>query len=110
MRRLCMKAGCPDPVAYRGYCTAHAGDRKRESRRAGVAIYNTKRWRILRRRVLFEQPLCSCGEIATDVDHVEPLADGGAAWERANLQGLCASCHSQKTRREQLGRVGEGRE
>lgn len=106
MRRLCNTPGCAGAVTYRGYCAAHAADKERGTRRKGRAIYATKRWRILRRRVLFEQPLCPCGEIATEVDHIVAIAVGGAPYERANCQGLCAACHGRKTKVEQTSGVG----
>lgn len=63
-------------------------------------MYGTKRWRMLSRRVLNEQPWCvlECGRLATEVDHILPVEDGGQAWDRANLQPLCHECHSRKTR------------
>ena len=33
-----------------------------------------------------------------DVDHIVEIARGGAALEYSNLQTICRSCHSQKTR------------
>lgn len=100
--RICLRPGCAGVVTYRGYCQAHARDKERRTRRKGLHVYNTKRWKVLARRVLFEQPLCPCGEIATDVDHIKPLAKGGAPYDRANLQGLCKACHGRKTKREQM--------
>lgn len=51
--------------------------------------------------ILAKEPICrSCRtRFATQVDHVLPLSMGGDDSE-GNLQGLCASCHSKKTRRE----------
>lgn len=105
-RRLCTWPGCPDPVKYRGYCQRHARAKERGTNRAGRAIYATKRWKLLRRRKLFETPLCEaegCGEIATDVHHRTDLADGGDPWKLANLQSLCHSHHSRETRAAQTG-------
>lgn len=103
----CRWPGCAELVA-RGYCGEHqqkvdAGYRKKGKR----AAYRTRRWRALRRRVLAEQPLCAdgCGQLAVEVDHVKPVEDGGAMWERANLQGLAHACHSRKTR-EDVARRG----
>ena len=65
--------------------------------------YSTSRWRRLRLQLLRAEPLCrSCrraGKIvaATDVDHIQPVADGGMPWDCNNLQPLCHSCHSKKT-------------
>jgi len=98
--RLCLTQQCASPAVYRGRCQRHAKQRERQTHR-NKKIYNTKRWQVLRRSVLFNHPLCECGEIATDVDHVVPMHQGGDPWSRANLQTLCAHCHGQKTSQEQ---------
>ena len=41
---------------------------------------------------------------ATDVDHIVPIADGGAPLDQANLQSLCHECHSRKTIAENGGK------
>lgn len=75
-----------------------------------VGFYQSKDWRVLRAAVLRESPLClACkahGRLvaAGVVDHVVPLKDGGARFDRANLQPLCVSCHNRKTARETAGR------
>jgi 5-methylcytosine-specific restriction protein A len=97
--RLCRAAKCANPATYRGRCASHAKERNRQTH-PGKALYNTKRWKVLRRRVLFEQPLCECGQVATDVDHRLAIDDGGDPWARANVQGMCHQCHSIKTARE----------
>ena len=100
--RLCLTPRCPDPAAYRGRCQRHAKQREHQTHNTkGKKIYNSKRWQVLRRSVLFNHPLCiECGEIATDVDHITPIEQGGDPWSRANLQTLCHRCHSMKTRTE----------
>jgi 5-methylcytosine-specific restriction protein A len=101
--RLCLNAGCPNPATYRGRCPTHARHVNRATHR-NRTIYSSKRWEMLRRRVLFEQPICAiCDDaLAIDADHIRPIESGGAPYERANCQGLCKSCHSAKTRREQV--------
>lgn len=94
----------------RGRCRDHARERDTDlhsapRRRSPAArkVYASKRWRILRRRVLTEQPICStegCDRLATEVDHVDPIEEGGKPFARANLQGLCSPCHGRKTRQE----------
>lgn len=37
-----------------------------------------------------------------EVDHVQSLKRGGAAWDFSNLQVLCRLCHLQKTRHENV--------
>jgi len=99
--RLCLTPRCPDPAIYRGRCTRHARQREHQTHNTrGKKIYNTKRWQVLRRSVLFNHPLCECGAIATDVDHINPIEHGGDPWARSNLQSLCHRCHSMKTRSE----------
>ena len=67
---------------------------------------NSTAWRKLRERVLARDPICQdCykrGHIttATDVDHVSGDPSDNSM---KNLQGLCHSCHSRKTRREMNG-------
>lgn len=98
--KLCLEPRCADPASYRGRCVAHSTARERVTH-PNKALYSSKRWQMTRRRVLFEQPLCPCGAIATDVDHIVAIEDGGDPWARTNLQGLCGPCHSRKTRAEQ---------
>jgi len=62
-------------------------------------------WRRYRRWYLDQHPVCKlCGKGATEVDHIRPLAHGGAKYELDNLQSLCKSCHSRKTSAEKTGR------
>lgn len=64
-------------------------------------------WQRFRLWFLKAHPLCEepgCHEIATEVDHIVPLAQGGAHCSEANSQGLCKAHHTSKTNREN-GRV-----
>lgn len=98
--RLCLEPHCHTPATHRGRCTTHARTNERTTH-PNKHLYNSARWRNTRTRVLFEQPLCECGAIATDVDHITAMDAGGDPWARSNLQALCRSCHSSKTRQEQ---------
>jgi 5-methylcytosine-specific restriction endonuclease McrA len=108
--RLCLEAKCASPATYRGRCPTHNRTNEHNTNRAGTHIYNTKRWHITRRKVLFEQPICPgvydtpCGHIAEHVHHITDIADGGDPWARDNLLGLCAVCHGKVTRYEQATR------
>lgn len=104
MIRSCVEPRCPDPATYRGRCARHSRSRERRINRAGRKVYNTKRWKILRRRKLFLTPLCehpACVDIATDVHHLVAIEAGGEPYSMDNLQALCHSHHSVETRREQ---------
>lgn len=64
------------------------------------------RWLQREREKLFTQaPLCAeCQRhgrvtLATQRDHVVPLAEGGAD-DDGNVQGLCAACHETKRKQE----------
>jgi len=63
-----------------------------------------RRWRKCRRAFLHRNPACSadgCDHPASEVDHITPITEGGSVLDFANLQALCKSCHSKKTRRDQ---------
>lgn len=107
-------------------------NRRRESR----GWYNLKIWRGtydaktgklktpgLRHIQLEKEPLCEeCRKNgwtveAKDVDHIRPFADDRLTepkqrelfLDSANLQSLCTSCHSKKTKREQAMERGQKR-
>ncbi len=112
----CRYPGCAEVVAVPGYCDAHRPlihrdyGRARRGFDAEVGFYQSKDWRVLRAAVLRESPLCVVCKAkerliaAGVVDHVVPLKDGGARFDRDNLQPLCVSCHNRKTARETAGR------
>ena len=95
--RPCTEPRCPQVATQRGRCPDHA---RRDTHR-NRQIYNSKRWRILRRHVLHHNPICQhCDrELATHVDHIRPTEQGGDPWSIANLQALCR-CHGRRTKAE----------
>ena len=112
----CRYPGCAAVLATPGFCPQHQASthhdygRARRGFDAEVGFYQSKDWRVLRAAVLRDGPLCVACQAkgllvaATVVDHVVPLKDGGARFDRANLQPLCVSCHNRKTARETAGR------
>lgn len=58
-------------------------------------------WTATQRRILARDHYrCrSCGQRATEVDHIVPAFEGGDD-EDANLQSMCVRCHRRKTGRE----------
>ena len=72
--------------------------------RHGSAIYRTNQWKAVRllakRRDGFK--CVSCGASGDlEVDHIQPVrTHPELAYELSNLQTLCVSCHSRKTRIE----------
>jgi 5-methylcytosine-specific restriction endonuclease McrA len=101
--KVCLEPACAEPAWYRGRCVKHSQQRERSIDRAGAKVYRSKKWAMTRKRKLFDTPLCErCGEMADTVHHRVDLDDGGAPYSLANLEAVCASCHSKETRARQL--------
>lgn len=65
------------------------------------SVYTTTRWKRLARRVILEEPTCRIrtrcnGDPSTVADHIVEVRDGGAPFDRANLQGACGRCNVSK--------------
>ena len=45
-----------------------------------------------------------------EVDHIKPLADGGALYDLDNLRTLCRDCHIGVTRAANIKRLSPGRQ
>lgn len=69
-------------------------------RKQDQKIYKSARWRRVREIILSENPICGCGKVATVVDHIKPIREGGSVWSGTNLQSMCQSCHNSKTAKE----------
>jgi 5-methylcytosine-specific restriction enzyme A len=77
---------------------------------AAKNILATTRYQRMRKRFLYQHPLCSgpdslCErsgrvEAAVELDHIKRRIDGGLVFGDSNLQGLCKACHLVKTLRE----------
>lgn len=75
------------------------------TQRYADGFYDSKAWRTASKWQRIREPLCrSCGEPATNVDHIIPLAQGGEPFAESNLQSLCTACHADKTRGENRNR------
>ena len=61
----------------------------------------------MRAELFKANPLCAEGErqgrvaLATQRDHIKPLAEGGAD-DSNNVQGLCEPCHDAKSLQERI--------
>ena len=108
-RNVCLGGCAALAVKGRRYCRACAGRvddehdeaRARHDERRGSARdrgYDAA-WDRLSKYVRQQEPVCRrCrNAVATLVDHVVPLRQGGARLDEANLQPLCVSCHAAKT-------------
>lgn len=94
---------------------AYAPERKPFQREVdNSAFYNSWPWRKKRKQHLLKEPLCrmcKSNDIITAanmVDHIVPIAQGGAPLEDSNLQSLCdyrgLSCHEKKSATESRGK------
>jgi len=85
-------------------CTEHA---RQSNRSRHNALYSTRAWQRLRARVLrawrgdrgnwcpgYQRPAHPAADLT--VDHVIPLAAGGAPFDIGNTAVLCRSCNSTK--------------
>jgi len=85
---------CPEPETFKGF------DRTNQS------FYNSSKWRKYSKDIRRRNPLCEhCKEkgltvLATMVDHITPILQGGDKWDRNNLQPLCHKCHSSKSAKD----------
>jgi 5-methylcytosine-specific restriction enzyme A len=109
--RLCLELRCPNPATARGRCDEHRKpierERSRRRREATNGIFKRRKWDLTLRAVLARDPICRVCEnaISTEVDHITPLADGGADYDMQGLQGICTPCHQAKTATENAARA-----
>lgn len=80
------------------------GMRRDEWRRWSRSVLKTRRWQVLRQIVLERdgwQCRCCGSRKRLEVDHVQAVRNApDRAFDSANMQTLCASCHTKKTRIE----------
>lgn len=100
--RTCATPECTAPAHNGNRCEPHRlAQRKASDARRPTARQRgyDARWERTRATHLRLEPNCrSCGRPGRHVDHIDgggPLAPNGH--DHANLQTLCASCHSRKT-------------
>ena len=105
--KVCIEPGCGAQASGRGgRCAKHRRVNDGAIVRRRGRLDWSRRWEYTRRRQLFNEPLCElkgpqCTTIATHVDHIDPE---GPAFDFANLQSTCASCHGAKTAGEVASR------
>lgn len=103
--RPCTKPGCGRLVHDGlGRCEAH--QKPAWSKPANTTRRTTgRKLQGMRAELFRSNPLCAMCEaqgrvtIATQRDHIVPLAEGGAD-DASNTQGLCKACHDVKSKAE----------
>lgn len=77
---------------------------RKEHYRHSKSVTRTARWRVLRMEILERDGFAcrSCGSAGRlEVDHIQPVrTHPELSYEPGNLQALCPSCHTRKTRIE----------
>jgi 5-methylcytosine-specific restriction protein A len=116
----CRKRGCKELVSVPGFCPEHQREIHRafkqtvsQDYRERNRFYQRALWKRIRAVQLQLEPLCRLcrkdGKLvaAEVVDHIIPFSndDDPLAYDKANLQSLCKSCHNTKTIKETWGRV-----
>ena len=118
-KKPCKHPGCPN-LTDGSYCEAHERAAKAEAARAYnqnsrdkelQGFYNSPAWRRLRKLKLQRNPVCeicyAAGRVtgAVIVDHIRAVRDCPEdRLSMDNLQSVCLSCHSRKTRKEEAAR------
>lgn len=105
----CKFLGCSGTKIFgTNFCATHGGKRS-EKYSTNAKLYNSSAWKQLRKVNRSEYPLCaSCllrGLVVETehIDHVIPHQQDEDRFLVNLFQGLCAPCHTQKTKLERQG-------
>ena len=96
---VCSEPGCPE-LTRNTYCEQHAPKPWASSTRKDRVISGGAQQKRAARIMRQHHAICHvCGQPGAEVDHIIPLAEGGADGE-SNLAPICIGCHVQKTAAE----------
>lgn len=121
IKKYCSHSGCKRLIDFnKRYCDKHKPKQQHTSSTSDYAnmIHGSNKWR--RTSLLYREahPICEAClkaskragkradkragmiNLATSVDHIKSLADGGSAYDWNNLQSLCDYHHSLKSQQE----------
>jgi 5-methylcytosine-specific restriction protein A len=109
----CNKVGCPE-LTHDAYCVDHKQEKYSYDKARGSSNERgyTYRWAKYSKRFRKKNPLCvHCLEkgLLTPSEHVDHViavngADDPLFWDEDNHMALCASCHSRKTVKYDMGK------
>lgn len=119
-KKYCSHSGCKRLIDLnKRYCDKHKPKDSHVSKTSDYAneIHSSNRWRKTSRLYREANPICeaclkaSKGQqragqragminLATSVDHIKSLADGGSPYDWNNLQSLCDYHHAIKSQQE----------
>jgi 5-methylcytosine-specific restriction protein A len=117
-KTICNYPGCAELIEpNETYCDIHKKEKKetistpfKSAVRFNGLLYNTARWRKLRREILNKHPYCSeCGigknETILEVHHIiAPRGNEDLFFDETNLVSVCPVCHKRITNKEIRGR------
>jgi 5-methylcytosine-specific restriction protein A len=101
-RYICKYPGCSNLIESSGYCEKHKTKNRKpfeSAIRFNEALYNTTKWRQLRKEILNEQTNCfKCGlsknETKLEVHHIiPPRGNEELFFDKNNLVAVCSNCH-----------------
>ena len=90
-------------------------EQNRLDNKEGRDIYQTRRWKFERKQYMKSHPICEkCRKIGTAseakvLDHIIPMRQNGAIWDRRNFMALCTECHNIKRGKEKAGKIHKGK-
>lgn len=115
---ICCYPGCGRTMEHRGYCDLHKDKKPVRSfghpTTARYTLYNTTRWRELRRKILERDGnvcrRCGASVSRLQVDHiVNHNGNEDLFYDENNLQVLCPTCHAEKCYRESSEKASKRR-
>lgn len=103
--RECTYPGCHVLVRGTSRCDQHKPPPWKDRQRGSYERGYDHAWRMARNGYIQRHPVCEIrhfceGDPGEEVDHVIPLAQGGARLDEANMQTACKRCHRWKTQQE----------
>jgi 5-methylcytosine-specific restriction enzyme A len=108
--RICAEVGCGELIPQtETRCEKHRREKPAPfsgATRSNEGLYNTTKWRKLRKRILKNHPNCAnCGEHPNsptlEVHHVRPpRGDEELFFDESNVIPVCPACHKRLTAME----------
>ena len=100
-KRICTYPGC-NTLVFEHRCAKHPYHRE-DTRPSAIERGYDSKWTRLRNAYVRAHPICEIqekcnGDAVAEVDHIVPIAQGGARLDERNLQGACRPCHAWKTK------------
>jgi len=109
--KICNEAGCSVLIdSCSTYCQKHIKPKRipfQNAVRSNDGLYNTNRWRKLRKKILSENPYCiRCGaDTDLEIHHrIPPRGNEDLFYEESNCVPVCGACHRIETAKEILSR------